>query len=61
MVSDCTVPPSLGSTQGHERKNPSDLRFQSGGGSGLELEVEAACVSEGFTDLCDPLNSGGGF
>ncbi len=30
---------------------PSDLCFRRGGGSGLELEVEAACVGEGFTGL----------
>ncbi len=49
VVSDRAVPPSPGPTRCHEREDPSDLCFRRGGGSGLELEVEAACVGEGFT------------
>ncbi len=51
VVSDRAVPPSPGPTRCHEREDPPDLCFRRGGGSGLELEVEAACVGEGFTGL----------
>ncbi len=49
MVSNRAVPPSPGPTRCHEREDPPDLCFCRGGGSGLELEVEAACIGEGFT------------
>ncbi len=41
VVSDRAVPPSPGPTRCHEREDPPDLCFRRGGGSGLELEVEA--------------------